>query len=64
MEPEEGPGVVGEFLDSCSDFAREDVAASLPEDARILVAADGTLRTSPVVDGLDGFYAARLRRAP
>ena len=33
-----------------------------PPEARDLVGHDGALRTSPDVDGLDGFFAVRLRR--
>lgn len=64
MEPEEGPEVVEAFLVEHPSFEREDAAAWLPATARPLVAADGSLRTSPAEGGLDGFHAARLRRAP
>ena len=64
LEPEEGPDMVARLLDVDPRFRLEDVTESLPETARCFVSEDGTLRTSPIGDGPDGFYAARLRRAP
>jgi 16S rRNA (cytosine967-C5)-methyltransferase len=63
LEPEEGEQVVGRFLRSRADFRREDPRPTLPRSARDFVTGDGFLRTSPERGGLDGFFAARLRRA-
>ncbi len=71
LEPEEGCDVVNAFLASHPAFVREAVR---PEDIGGLAEAIspvGDLRTLPIhlvlddpeLSGLDGFYAARLRRA-
>ena len=67
LEPEEGPEQVADFLARRDDFARMPVSAGdvfgLPE----LITADGDLRTLPChlaeQGGMDGFYAARLKRS-
>jgi 16S rRNA (cytosine967-C5)-methyltransferase len=61
LAPEEGPGVVRGFLGAHPEFELE--RPPLPELAPWL-AADGTLATSPERGGLDGFFAARMRRRP
>ena len=60
MEPEEGEGVVEAFLASHPSFRRGDPRALLPSSARELVGGDGYLRTAPDLEGMDGFFAARL----
>jgi len=62
VEPEEGDTVVASFLAERSDFTRTDPRAGLPDAARALVGADLALRTSPLDDGMDGFYAVLLTR--
>jgi 16S rRNA (cytosine967-C5)-methyltransferase len=60
----ENEDVVDAFLDAHPEFVRE-VADSLLPDAASRCDADGTLRTFPHRDGIDGFFAVRLRkRAP
>ncbi len=58
---EEGEEVIGRFLDANRDFEidRQFDNASEMSD---LIAPDGFLRTRPDLDGLDGFFAARLVR--
>jgi 16S rRNA (cytosine967-C5)-methyltransferase len=66
LEPEEGPDLVDSFLRRRTDFARAPIA---PEDVvdKAFVTPSGDLRTLPSFwsdkGGMDGFYAARLRRA-
>jgi 16S rRNA (cytosine967-C5)-methyltransferase len=66
LEPEEGPEQVESFLRRRSDFARAPIA---PEDVfdKAFVTESGDLRTLPSFwsdkGGMDGFYAARLRRS-
>lgn len=60
LEPEEGEAVVESFLASHRGFRLADARGFLPESARPLIGADGCLRTAPDVDGMDGFFAARL----
>jgi 16S rRNA (cytosine967-C5)-methyltransferase len=61
IEPEEGPGIVESFLASRNDWSKLDIGLDQAHLARF-VAPDGTLRTLPHRDGLDGFYAATMRR--
>ena len=62
MEPEEGEQVVASFLARHPAFCRIDPRAFLTGPARSLVGADDALRTSPLDDGLDGFFAVVLTR--
>ena len=63
---EEGEDVVEEFLAENSAFSREPVQASELGGETALVTASGDLRTLPShwleEGGMDGVYAARLRR--
>ena len=59
LEPEENQEVIRTFLKQHSQFTVDNVASLLPEAARRLVDKDGFFHPSPV-DGLDGFFAARL----
>jgi 16S rRNA (cytosine967-C5)-methyltransferase len=62
MEPEEGEQVIEAFLTRQPAFRRVDPRPFLAEPARSLVGADDALRTSPLDDGLDGFFAVVLTR--
>ncbi len=70
MEPEEGEGRVAALLRRNPDIEREPVAAAEIGGLTECVTADGDLRTlpshlpsdNPRHAGLDGFFAARLRR--
>lgn len=70
LEPEEGPFRIVEFLGGHLDFERVAVAPGEIGDMAEWITADGDLRTLPCHSvpgdasgkGLDGFYAARLRR--
>jgi 16S rRNA (cytosine967-C5)-methyltransferase len=62
LTEEENEGVVDAWLGAHSELERENAAACLPDDARTLVAADGSLCTLPHRDDLDGFFAVRVRR--
>ncbi len=61
VEPEENEQQVEAFLTRRSDFVLEPPPSSVVQAA--LMAADGSLRVLPQRHGLDGAYAARLRRA-
>jgi len=67
LENEEGPEVIARFLGRRMDFARWPVNATEVGECREFLTADGDLRTLPCHwpqwGGLDGFFAARLRRA-
>jgi len=66
LEPEEGPEQVAQFLEARPEFAREPLAASDVFGHAEFIDANGDLRTLPChlaeQGGMDGFYAARLRR--
>jgi len=65
LEPEEGGEQIGAFLRRRTDFARVPVAPEEVFDAAF-VSAEGDLKTLPSYwaekGGMDGFYAARLKR--
>lgn len=55
--------VVADFLERHKEFALEDLRETVPEEWRELIGEDGALHTLPHRhDGMDAFYAARLRR--
>jgi 16S rRNA (cytosine967-C5)-methyltransferase len=62
LTAEENDAVLGALLRTRPDFSRSDPRPLLPPPARALVDADGILRTFPHRHGLDGFFAARLKR--
>jgi len=62
MEAEEGERVIEKFLQENSGFTVQDPGPGLPLACRRMVGDDHYLRTSPV-DGLDGFFGARLRHS-
>ena len=65
LEPEEGPEQIAAFLRGRTDFARDAIAQSEIVEAAFLT-PEGDFRTLPSFwadrGGMDGFYAARLRK--
>jgi len=61
-EPEENERVVERFLAEHPLFSIEDGRALLPEAAHVYIDAKGCFRTRSGQDGMDGFFAARLRK--
>jgi len=61
-EPDENEDVVRGALERHPDLHVENARAWLPEPFAPLVGDDGFLRTYPAGEGLDGFFAVRLRR--
>lgn len=59
LEPEECEDIVSWFLDAHPGFVREEIRGLLPEE---VVDRGGFLRTFPHRDGVDGMFAARMRR--
>jgi 16S rRNA (cytosine967-C5)-methyltransferase len=59
VAPQEGPGVMRGFLAEHPEFALE-----RPQTAQLArwLQSDGMMSTSPERGGLDGFFAARMRR--
>jgi 16S rRNA (cytosine967-C5)-methyltransferase len=70
LEPEEGEQQTAAFLAAHPDFARQPIAAAEFGGEADWISTDGDLRTlifhgvqsPPELAGMDGFYAARLRR--
>ncbi len=66
LETEEGPQQVARFLERGAPFHREPISPSEVGGLAELLTPEGDLRTLPShfgpVDGIDGFYAARLVR--
>jgi 16S rRNA (cytosine967-C5)-methyltransferase len=66
LEREEGEEQVAAFLDAHPEFSRAPVIAADVFGHAEWITADGDLRTLPchlrALGGMDGFYAARLRR--
>jgi 16S rRNA (cytosine967-C5)-methyltransferase len=60
----ENEEVVSAFLKAHETFAIDDARHVLPPATHGCVRSDGILRTFPDRDGLDGFFAARLKRHP
>jgi 16S rRNA (cytosine967-C5)-methyltransferase len=66
LEMEEGPEQVAQFLEVHTEFTREPLTASDVFGHAEFIDANGDLRTLPChlaeQGGMDGFYAARLKR--
>ncbi len=66
LQAQEGPGVVDSVLAAGTPAVREAIGAGEVGGLAELVTADGALRSLPChlagAGGMDGFYAARLRR--
>ena len=62
LTPEENEGVIEAFLPGQNEFHLEDASSLLPVGCEGLVDDTGYLRTSPCRHGMDGFFAARMRR--
>ncbi len=66
VQPEEGPGQVAALLGGGAPVAREPVRADEVGGFSELLTDDGDLRSLPChlaeEGGMDGFFAARLRR--
>jgi 16S rRNA (cytosine967-C5)-methyltransferase len=62
LTSEENEGVVEAFLTEQEEFHLEDVSPFMPTGCEGLVGAKGYLRTLPHRHGMDGFFAARIRK--
>ena len=62
IEPEEGEDVIAALLADRPQFTRADPRIGLSVAARTKVGDDFAVRTSPLDDGMDGFFAVLLTR--
>jgi 16S rRNA (cytosine967-C5)-methyltransferase len=62
-EPEENEQVIDHFCRTHQEFQREPVASLLPPAGLSLTTPQGDFFTAGNVHSMDGFYAARLRKA-
>ena len=62
-EPEENEDVIERFCHAHAEFQRESIVPWLPPAAQGFVTEQGALSTMGNRDSMDGFYAARLRKA-
>jgi 16S rRNA (cytosine967-C5)-methyltransferase len=62
IEPEEGEAVVAAFVAERPEFTRADPRSGLSIAAGRKVGDDLAVRTSPLDDGMDGFFAVLLTR--
>ena len=66
LEPEEGPDRIGRLLARGAPLARVPIRVEDVAGLEGLLTPEGDLRTLPIhlpeLGGMDGFYAARLRR--
>jgi 16S rRNA (cytosine967-C5)-methyltransferase len=62
IEPEEGEDVVAAFLADRPEFARSDPRPGLTAAATTTIGDDLAVRTTPLHDGMDGFFAVLLTR--
>ena len=70
LDPQEGEAIVADFLARNPEFEPDPVGADEIPGAEPWLAAGGELRTTPAdlqlgpasLSGMDGFFAARMRR--
>jgi len=62
MEPEENEAVVKDFLNNHPEFVMDIRGSGLPPGAEAALDERGFLKTFPHRHGMDGFFAARLKR--
>jgi len=60
---EENEEVVAEFIAGHPGFEVEDLSSNIPQGLKPLTAGDGFFRSFTHRHGMDGFFAARLKRA-
>ena len=62
IEWEENEGMIKEFLENESEFYREDISSLLPKGLLKESAEQGMIQLFPNIDGIDGFFIAKLRK--
>lgn len=62
IEPEENEKAVEKFIGENKDFYLEDIANLLPDTLRKESCGRGYIQLYPNIDGIDGFFIARMRR--
>ena len=62
IEPSENQEIIRRFLDRYTMFSIEHASELLPELPKSMISSEGFLQTIPHEHGIDGTFAARLRR--
>lgn len=62
IEPEENEKAVEKFIEQNKDFYLEDITDLLPKTLRKESAVRGYIQLYPNIDGIDGFFIARMRK--
>jgi len=62
LEPEENEKAVERFIEENKDFYLEDITEFLPDALRKESAGKGYIQLYPNIDGIDGFFIARMRK--
>jgi 16S rRNA (cytosine967-C5)-methyltransferase len=63
VEPEENQEVMSAYLAAHAGFEPEDAGSFLPAEARQFITPEGFFLTFPQREGMDGFFAVRLRKS-
>jgi 16S rRNA (cytosine967-C5)-methyltransferase len=62
INDEENMGVVNNFLSNNKNFILSDITPYLPQSLIKETCKNGYIQTYPNVDGIDGFFVAKLVR--
>jgi 16S rRNA (cytosine967-C5)-methyltransferase len=62
IEPEENEEMVKAFVKNNSEFEIVDISSLLPQNIVTETAKDGFIQLYPNIQGIDGFFIARMRR--
>lgn len=62
IEREENEDIVRKFTDKNKEFILEDISSYLPSELVKDSAKDGYVQLYPNIDGIDGFFIARMKR--
>ncbi|NLD46985.1 MAG: 16S rRNA (cytosine(967)-C(5))-methyltransferase RsmB, partial [Clostridiaceae bacterium] len=62
IEPEENEEIIKKFIDKNNEFMCENISSHLPSELIKDSAKDGYVQFYPNIEGIDGFFIARMKR--